>query len=229
MSMMTVSRSAGRWGAVFVLLVVGLFLAGCKSGTEEASFAQLPGYAGAASAQGGTNSNASAAKPLGNDTMDAIRAGDTLRINLSDLPIIVQSPIEERVKDDGTITLLENQTFTAAGKTRGQLEKEIHDRYVPDYYKKMTVSVLPKSETQFYFVGGEVKLPNREVYLSRTTVLKAITSAGGFTDFAWKGNVTLTRVDGRTVKVNCNKAQQDPRLDLEVFPGDKIWVPRRIF
>jgi polysaccharide export outer membrane protein len=110
-----------------------------------------------------------------------------------------------------------------------QKAEGIHDRYVPDYYKKMTVSVLPKSETQFYFVDGEVKLPNRQVYLSRTTVLKAIASAGGFTDFASKGNVTLTRVDGRTVKVNCKKAQMDPRLDLEIFPGDKIWVPRRIF
>lgn len=229
MRMMTVSRLAERWVAVVGLLVAGLFIAGCKSGTEDAAFTQLPGYAGASSAQGGTISNTSPARPLGNDTMDAIRAGDTLRISFSDLPVIVQSPFEERVKDDGTITLLENQTFTAGGKTRGQLEKEIHARYVPDYYKKMTVSVLPKSETQFYFVGGEVRLPSRQVYLSRTTVLKAIASAGGFTDFASKGNVTLTRVDGRSVKVNCKKAQTDPRLDLELFPGDKIWVPRRIF
>jgi polysaccharide export outer membrane protein len=92
----------------------------------------------------------------------------------------------------------------------------------------MTVSVLPKSDTQFYFVDGEVRLPNRQVYLSRTTVLKAIASAGGFTDFANKGKVTLTRVDGRTVIVNCKRAIKDPTLDLEIFPGDKIWVPRRI-
>jgi len=229
MRMMTVSRLVGRWVAVVGLLVAGSFIAGCKSGTEEAAFAQLPGYVGASSAQGGTISNTAPSRPPGSATIDDIRAGDTLRINFSDLPIVVQSPMEERVKDDGTITLLENQSFTAAGKTRGQLEKEIHDRYVPAYYTKMTVSVLPKSETQFYFVDGEVKLPNRQVYLSRTTVLKAIASAGGFTDFARKGNVTLTRVDGRTVKVNCKKAQTDPRLDLEVFPGDKIWVPRRIF
>lgn len=228
MSMMTVSRLVGRWSAVCVLLLAGFFLAGCKGGTDDVAFAKLPGYTGAASEQGGAISNTSSVKPLGNDSMDAIRAGDTLRITFSDLPVVVQSPTEERVKDDGTITLLENQSFIAAGKTRGQLEKEIHDRYVPDYYKKMTVSVLPKSETQFYFVDGEVKLPNRQVYLSRTTVLKAIASAGGFTDFANKGKVTLTRVDGRTVIVNCKKAQKDPRLDLEVFPGDKVWVPRRI-
>lgn len=225
---MTVSRLIERLGAVCGLLVVGFFFAGCKSGTPDQAFAQLPAYAGASSEQGGTISNTSPARPLSNGSMDAIRAGDTLRITFSDLPVIVQSPIEERVKDDGTITLLESQPFTAAGKTRGQLEKEIHDRYVPDYYKKMTVSVLPKSDTQFYFVDGEVRLPNRQVYLSRTTVLKAIASAGGFTDFANKGKVTLTRVDGRTVIVNCKRAIKDPTLDLEIFPGDKIWVPRRI-
>ena len=225
--MMRVSRLAG-WGAVCGLLVTGLFLAGCKSGKNDVAFAQLPGYVGASSEQGGAISNAAPARAMGYDTMDAIRAGDTLRISFSDLPVMVTSPIEERVKDDGTITLLENLSFAAAGKTRGQLEKEIHDRYVPDYYKKMTVSVLPKSETQFYFVDGVVRIPNRQVYLSRTTVLKAIASAGGFTDFANKGKVILTRVDGRTLIVNCKKAQREPKLDLEVYPGDKIWVPRRI-
>src|SRR5262249_3464483 len=122
---------------------------------------------------------------------------------------------------------IENQTFTVAGKTHGQLEKEIHDRYVPDYYKKMTVSVRPKTETQFYFVDGEVKSPARQIYISRITVLKAIASAGGFTDFASKGNVTLTRVDGRVLHVNCKKALSNPQLDLEVYPGDRIWVFRR--
>jgi hypothetical protein len=29
--------------------------------------------------------------------------------------------------------------------------------------------------------------------------------------------------------VNCVKARQDPKLDLEVYAGDKIYVPRRIW
>jgi len=228
MSMTTVGRWAGRWGVVCGLLVAGLFLAGCKSGPADSSFAQLPGYVAASAQQGGAISNVPPARPMGSDTYDFIRKGDTLRINFSDLPIATQAPYEERVKDDGTITLLENQTFVAEGKTRGQLEKEIHDRYVPAFYKKMTVSVLPKSETQFYFVGGEVRTPARQVYISRTTVLKAIDSAGGFTEFANKSGVVLTRVDGGTITINCKKAIKNPRLDLEVYPGDRIWVPRRI-
>ena len=60
-------------------------------------------------------------------------------------------------------------------------------------------------------------------------MLKAIASAGGFTDFANKKKVKLTRVDGRTQTVNCVKALDNPSLDLEVYPGDKIHVPRRLW
>lgn len=223
MSMMRVSRLVGRWGAVCGLLLTG-FLAGCKSGAPDSQFAQVPGYAGASGGPDAAMASSAAPERI----RDLINVGDTLLISFADLPIVVQSPTEERVKDDGTIRLLENQSFVAAGKTLGQLEKEIHDRYVPRIYVKMTVSVRPKTETQFYYVDGEVKQPNRQVYISRTTVLKAIASAGGFTDFANKGKVTLTRVNGKRFVINCKKAQREPNLDLEVFPGDKVWVPRRI-
>ena len=53
--------------------------------------------------------------------------------------------------------------------------------------------------------------------------------AAGFTDFANKKKVKLTRVDGRTQTVNCIKALDKPSLDPEVYPGDKIYVRRRIW
>jgi len=39
--------------------------------------------------------------------------------------------------------------------------------------------------------------------------------------------VILTRQDGTIYKVDCNKALKDPKLDLEVLPGDKIFVDKR--
>jgi protein involved in polysaccharide export with SLBB domain len=136
---------------------------------------------------------------------------------------------EQKIKEDGTITLTLNQTFKADGKTRGNLEKEIRARYVPDYYKYMTVTVKQQESTRWYYMNGEVRSPARQIYNSRITVLKAIASAGGFTDFANKKKVKLTRVDGRTQTVNCVKALDNPRLDPEVYPGDTIHVPRRIW
>jgi polysaccharide export outer membrane protein len=118
-----------------------------------------------------------------------------------------------------------NQPFQAAGKTIGELEKEIREHYVPKYYKYLTVTVRPLG--QYYSVKGEVRSPNRYPYLNDTTVLKAIASAGDFTDFARKRKVKLYRTNGRIETEDCVKALRNPRLDLPVYPGDWINVSRR--
>jgi protein involved in polysaccharide export with SLBB domain len=202
--------------------------AGCKSGSAEAQFTDAQGAASVpvSTNQPGIDASSGAGAPMA-DSADVIHVQDALTITLSDLPY-VQPPIEERVKDDGTINLIENQKFNVGGKKRGVVEEEIYHRYVPKLFKTITVSVQKQKDTQFYYVGGEVKLPSREVYISRITVLKAIQSAGWFTDFASKTKVQLTRADGRVMIINCKKALKNPKLDLEVYPGDTIHVPRKI-
>lgn len=230
MNMTTVSKFLGQWGAVVGLIMGGLSLAGCQSGPQ---FAEVPGIPGSSASVAETPpattpaAAASTAAPLAESpNIDVLHPGDMLLITFADLPTPV-SPIEQRVKDDGTITLIENQTFTAANKSRGQLEIEIRERYVPKIFVKMTVSVMHQKDTQFYYVGGEVKSPGRQVYISRLTVLGAIKSAGDFTDYGNRKKVQLTRANGRTFKINCKDALQNPTLDLEVLPGDNINVPRR--
>ncbi len=149
-----------------------------------------------------------------------------MKVTFSDLPY-AQPAIEDRVRDDGTIMLIQNLSFVAAEKDRASLEKEIHDAYVPKYFKTMTVSVAQQVNTQFYYVLGEVKTPNRQVYISRLRVLGAIASANGFTDFSRRSAVELTRADGRKETINCIKAQHDPVLDREIYPGDTVYVPRK--
>jgi protein involved in polysaccharide export with SLBB domain len=224
--MMTiVSKLAGRWGAVCGLVAAGLFLAGCHGGSGARKFAETPGVAGAP-VEGAQTSSPESHPESRAGTM--IRVGDMLTIIFSDAP--VPSPkYEEKVKEDGTIMLLENQSFQAAGKSLVELQKEIRERYVPRFFLSMTVSVSQQKDTQFYYVGGDVRSPGRQIYISRITVLKAIQSAGDFTDFANKKKVQLTRVDGTTVIINCVKARTNPKLDLEVFPGDSIRVPRKVF
>ncbi|HEY5911274.1 MAG TPA: SLBB domain-containing protein [Verrucomicrobiae bacterium] len=218
---MNVGNFARGWAVVGGSILVGFFLAGCQSGPDQ-RFAQVPGVTG------GQPENAAAlTTPASNDfSPDIIKIGDQLVVTFTDLPS-PQQPIEDRVRDDGTIQLIQNLTFKAAGKARNDLEKEIHDAYVPKYFKTMTVQIKQMLNTQFYYVDGEVKKPDRQVYISRLTVLKAIASANGFTDFARKKRVILTRANGHVEKVNCVEAQTNPSLDLEVFPGDKIFVERR--
>jgi protein involved in polysaccharide export with SLBB domain len=215
---------AVRWGAWVGLAVAGLFLAGCHSGGDP-RFADVPGLIGQPA--GAPAPAPSMADIPGTDPYK-LRKMDALTIIFSDLPYS-QPAIEDRIREDGTLTLIQNQTFKVEGKTRGELANEIRERYVPKFFKNMTVTVKLTESTRFYYVGGEVKNAGRQVYLSQITLLGAIRSCGDFTDFANKKKVRLTRADGSTSIINCKKAIVDSKLDPEVYPGDKIYVPRSIF
>jgi polysaccharide export outer membrane protein len=230
------TESIIKWFCLSLAVAGGLALGGCASGRDErfADIGEPPPPAAAAPAQTQPDAAAVHLPPgptdlKGDDQMgiDVLRVGDNLLITFKDLPMPMP-PVEDRIRQDGTITLLYNKTFKAADKTRGGLEQEIRQAYVPSYFKEMTVTVVPQHQTQFYYVGGEVKLPGRQVYIGRLTVTKAIQSCGDFTDFAKKTKVKLKRVDGRQMTIDCTKAVTDPKLDPEVYPGDQIHVPRRI-
>jgi protein involved in polysaccharide export with SLBB domain len=166
------------------------------------------------------------AAPKGDSgSTDVLNAGERIVVILSDIPN-GPPPQEVVISEDGKITLHLDKTFTAAGKTRSQLEKEIKEYYVPNFYTRMTVTV--KQEERFVYVDGFVKAPNNYPYRPGMTLLKAITVAGGFSEFGKKSEVTITR-DGREQKVDCEKALKDPKLDRPLFPGDRIYVPRRFF
>lgn len=155
---------------------------------------------------------------------DLIWAGDKLVISFSDLPQ-PERPFEVIVTENGQITLPENKRLNAGGKTKVQLEQEIRDLYVPGYYARLTVNVT--TPDHYFTVMGEVKGPNSRQYLPGMTVLKAIAAVGGFTEYANK-TVEITRANQVKERVNTKKAQKHPALDLPIYPGDLIVVPRRV-
>ena len=101
-------------------------------------------------------------------------------------------------------------------KPAGDLEDAIHNLYVPNYYRYLTVIV--RNEGRFFYVKGQVRNPNQYPYIKEMTVLKAIAVAGDFTDFAKKTKVLVTRADGRKVTVNCIKAMRDDRSICRSIP-----------
>jgi protein involved in polysaccharide export with SLBB domain len=168
----------------------------------------------------------SAAAAAGIGSADRIFIGDKLYVIFSDIPT-PPPPHEDTVREDGMITLPQNQKIHAAGKTTSQLQDEIRALYVPGYYLRLTVTV--KLEERNFTVLGEVRTPTRLVYTPGMTVLKAIASAGGFTEFARKTRVEIIRADGTKERVDCSRAQRDPRLDRAVYPRDQVIVPRRFW
>jgi polysaccharide biosynthesis/export protein len=152
--------------------------------------------------------------------------GETVSVTFSGTPDQILAH-EENIKEDGDITLPLIGSVHAVGKTAGELQTEIHDLYVPKYFVRLTVIVKPGDLV--YYVRGEVKGPGRQLYVGEITVTKAIASASDFTDFANHSNVMLTRANGQSIKVDCDEAQQNPSKDPHVYPGDQIYVARKIW
>jgi len=157
---------------------------------------------------------------------DTLRTGDRINVSFSGLP----SPIErheEQIREDGYFNPpLLGRPIKAAEKSIGQLQEELQKLYVPDYFKSATITV--RRQDSYFFVGGEVKAPGMKPYLSEMTVLKAIQTAGDFTDFSRKTKIQVIRANGHKEKpVNYNAALGNPKLDLPIFPGDQVIVPKR--
>jgi len=157
-----------------------------------------------------------------------IAVGDTIMITFTGIPGEAQAPFDKPITDDGSITLPDIGRIQAAGKTPGELEDYIHDQYVPKFYTHLGVTVKTASDNRVYFVRGEVKLPGRQIYVGPTTVTKAITSAGDFTDFANRAKVFLNRSNGKRFRLNCDKILNGEAPDPPVYPGDQIDVKRRV-
>jgi len=217
-----------RFEVLALVLAASWLLAGCSSTQNDPLFTSAPQPPSAAVTGAATPADAASAMPPVDPNVARFHVNDTVIVTLSGLPDPV-TPYEEPIKEDGTISLPFIGRVVATGKTAGELQAEILRLYVPKYYTDHLNVTVKSAQDRVYYVGGEVRSPNRYVYAGATTVTKAIQSAGDFTDFASKSNVILIRANGQRIKVNCNKAIDDPSKDPQVYPGDQILVKKRIF
>ena len=95
---------------------------------------------------------------------------------------------------------------------------------------------IPIDQMINIFVFGEVRNPGAlQVRMSkRTTLLQAIAQAGGPTEGAARGSVTIKRKDRKTgkevkMKVNLKDVINGKRPDIELREGDVVFVPESIF
>lgn len=153
------------------------------------------------------------------------RTGDKITVEFTDVSGGLPPAWEQSVREDGRITLPLNVSVVAAGKDKGQLEREIHASYVPKYFKRLTVNVKP--EDRWYWVRGEVKTPTQLKYTGSISVMQAIAAAGDFTDYADKRDIQVTRSTGESFRIDGKDVIQNPSRDVPVYPGDTITVHRR--
>ncbi|HYV31169.1 MAG TPA: SLBB domain-containing protein [Candidatus Binatia bacterium] len=199
-----------------------VLLAGCFSDPNPHDRFVFPG-----SDPPGQAANGLAATPDSGASFSGLRKGDLITVTFSDVPLPGIVPQIINIPDGGIVTLPYNVHVLAAGKTTTELEKDIRDAYVPALFVNLTVTV--KAEKRAFFVDGEVKQSGRQEYIGEMTVLRAIGTAGGFTDFANRKKIELRRQGGQKFFINYYKALDDEQLDLPVYPNDHIVVKRSIW
>ena len=143
------------------------------------------------------------------------------------------------VTDSGDLEVPYIGRFPAENKTCKQLARDLKAALEKDYYYQATVVVavdsMAKSRGRVYLVGpvrepGPQEIPSDEVF----TLSKAILRAGGFTDYADRKSVKVTRQEGGaekqtfTVDVSQILDQGKTENDLRLHPGDLIYVPERL-
>jgi protein involved in polysaccharide export with SLBB domain len=214
---MTLNRMINRYvftTSLFVSVAVSSLLLGCSTIHDMFGQSPLP--------------KSKSATVAGDEIAGRLRSGDevVIRIDTGGATGAAAAPSDLTIDEDGNISLPLVGSIKAAGLTASELAERIQANYVPRYYVRCNASVLVAA--RFFYVGGEVKNPNRFPWSEDTTLMKAISTASGFTDYANRQKVQLIR-GGDLKTYNCEDLQRNPGKDPPVRPGDTITVPRSIF
>jgi len=134
------------------------------------------------------------------------------------------------VRPDGKISLPLIQDLHAEGLTVLQLKERI-TREFKQYVQNPTVTVIV-SQIKSYKINvlGKVASPGVYPITTKTTLLEAISMAGGLTEWAKKRKITVIRNEGATkkkIRINYKKiiSGKDPTQNIILQRGDTIVVP----
>jgi polysaccharide export outer membrane protein len=172
-----------------------------------------------------TTETAPAASAATGDASYKIGAQDVLRIDVWKEPDVSR---QVPVRPDGKISLPLLNDVQAAGLTAMELANSIGEglkKYITD--PRVTVTVTEINSRRVY-VNGEVTRPGAFPLLPNMTALQALTSAGGFTQFARiKGIYILRNENGKQSKrpYNYKDIINGRADDVVLQPGDTIVVP----
>src|ERR1700722_20137972 len=188
------------------------------------AYNEMPPPAGAASAAG--NVEQSASRP--HDASFVIGNDDLLAINVWKEPDLSRSI---PVRLDGRISLPLVGELQAAGRTPLQLEQDIYSKlrsYIAQHEFTEIVKVI---NSKNFNILGQVVKPGSYSLTTASTVLDAISDAGGLKDFAKQKNFYVLRhyAPSGESRIAFNYKEvikgKKPQQNIRLEPGDTIVVP----
>ena len=165
---------------------------------------------------------------LAGETNETVTAAYRLKVG-DVVNIIIRAPAAENfemaIDENGNIKLPYIDTVPAVGLTPTELEARIKRTYLDKkIFRMMTVNVFVPLRS--YFVRGEVRSPGRFPLTTGMTLLQAVVTAGGFTEYADERDVRVIRGE-RRMRYSIREIEAHPEKDMAIEAGDVIVVTRR--
>lgn len=136
---------------------------------------------------------------------------------------------KQKIRPTGTIRLPLIGNVEAAGLNPDELALKIESAYNERYLKNAEVSVnVIASASRNVYVLGSVARPGPYPMTGKMTLINALALAGGTTKLADESRVQITRKADNSqtlVVVNANDVRRGSLDDIELIPGDVVFVP----
>ncbi|KHK93230.1 polysaccharide biosynthesis/export family protein [Novosphingobium malaysiense] len=167
----------------------------------------------------GCASTASNTLPSADVVQYRLSAGDALQLDVFREEAFSG---EYTISDEGTISLPMVGSVQAAGKTLGQLRRELAETLRQDYVRDARINLEILNFRPIYILG-EVQKPGEYAFSERMSVHGLVAKAGGFTYRANEKVVFIRHADEaeeKAYKLTSGAA---------VLPGDTVRIDQRYF
>ena len=132
------------------------------------------------------------------------------------------------VRTDGYISLPLVGDIQAAGKTPPQLQKDIESVLSKFIKEPHCAVIIVEPRSKRFYIEGQVNAPGEYVLDREMFLTQVIPRAGGFTEWANKGDIIILRYMGSEqtrLEVDYTKIIKGKQQDVSIMPGDTIIVP----
>ncbi len=202
--------------AVFLILAVVPTKAQEPSGSHQTAQSAVPAMAGD-----------TVQKTATADPNYVIGAQDVLDINVWKEPDVSRVV---PVRPDGKISLPLLNDVQAAGLTPAQLAAQVTESLKKYVTNPQVTVIVTTINSQRVYILGEVTRPGAFPLIPGMSVLQALSSAGGFTQFAKVKSIFVRRLEnGKETKYPFNYREvisgKKPEQDILLKAGDTIVVP----
>ena len=158
-----------------------------------------------------------------------LQPGDMLEVQYRYSPEFNQSVT---IQPDGYVSLAIGGDVKVAGLNVEQARQLILRKAGERLREPEAIVILKEFQKPYFVVAGEVNHPDKIEMRERVTALQAIMLAGGFKEGAKSSQVIVFRklnsdiAEVKTLDLKSIKRTSDLENDLDLQPGDIVFVPR---